>query len=417
MLSVELTARDVTLLPPRKRPYRVARGLYLHKTAPGYGSWLQFYFSPLLGRRVEMGFGGFPDISVPMAKAMALENRVAVAKKRCPLTERREAAAVRQAGWQATPKLTFRNVADYYLKAHETTWKNAKHAAQWPATLARYVYPVIGDLAVSAVDTGHIMQILEPIWHTKPETASRVRGRVETVLDYARARHWRIGENPARWKGHIDALLPAPTKVRPPGHHAALPWQELPALWQRLADKPEISAIALRFTLLTCVRTSEALKMLPAELDLLAATWTIPGPRTKSGRPFRVPLVKAALAELAAAEAIRTGLYVFSGARSGRPLSNMAMLELLRGMTQGATVHGTVRSGFRDWASEHAVPREVAEAALSHVVKDRTEAAYLRGDMLEPRRAVAQRWAQFLTTPPAAGKVVIPMRGRHQAEV
>lgn len=400
----EFTARQVADLPPGQ--HRVAPNLYLNAAAGG-GSWVLIYASPLTGRRREMGLGSYPDVTVPDAKAKALRHRVEIIDGRCPLAEKQAHRAARP----AVHALTFRAVADRYLAAHEAAWRHPKQAVQWTNSLATYAYPVMGELPIGRVTTAEVMLAIEPIWHTKPETASRVRGRIEAILDYATARHWRQGDNPARWRGHIAALLPSRDRVKPSEHFAAVPWRELPALWTTLRGKSEISAIALRFTLLTCVRTNEALGLTRAEIDFAAKVWTVPARRTKSEKEHRVPLSAAALAELDAAEAIRSNVWQFSGARVGRPLSNMAMLELLRGICPGTTVHGTVRSGFRDWAAEHGVPREVAEAALAHTVANKVEAAYLRNDLLEPRRAVMTRWAKYLATPAAAAEVVVvPMR-------
>jgi len=403
----ELSAKRVAALGPGR--HRVARNLYLLVGVRGSAvarSWVMIYRSPVTGKRRDMGLGSADIVTVARAKELALRHRLAILEGRDPLEEKRGQRRERPA------VLSFRQVADLYIAAHEVSWRNPKHRAQWSSTLETYAHPVLGDLAVNTVDTGAVMRVLDPIWHSKAETAGRVRGRIETVLDYATARHWRAGDNPARWKGDIENLLPKKSKVAPVEHHAAVPWRELPALWADLAGRDDISTLALRLTLLTGVRTNEALGACWNEIDPEAKLWKIPAERMKAAREFRVPLSVAATAVLGELAALRQGEHLFPGARTGRPLSNMAMLMVLRRLRgAGMTVHGTVRSGFRDWASEHGVAGEVAEACLAHTIENKVEAAYRRGDLLEPRRAVMERWARFLTAP-ASERAVVPMRGR-----
>jgi len=403
-MPADLSAKQVAALGPGR--HRVSKNLYL---AVGFGrngsgrSWVLLYNSPKTRLPVAMGLGSADLIGVARAKELALRYRLAILEGRDPLEERRAAQPVK------TAVLTFRQVAELYIGSHEASWRNAKHRQQWTNTLETYAHPILGDLAVEAVDTGAVMRVIEPIWHTKPETASRVRGRIESVVAYAAARHWRQGDNPARWRGHIENLLPKRARIRPIKHHAALSWQQLPALWAELAGHRDVSALALRLTLLTLLRTNEALGGQWSEIT--DGVWTVPGQRMKGGREFRVPLVGAAMDVLDELVALRQNNYLFPGARRDRPLSNMAMLEKLRGMRgHGITVHGTVRSGFRDWAGEHGIAREVAETCLAHVNKDKTEAAYLRGDLLVPRRAALERWARFLATASVGGHAVVPLR-------
>ncbi len=310
---------------------------------------------------------------------------------------------------------------------HRASWKNPVHARQWPATLESYVYPVLGALPVQAVDAGLVMQVLEPIWAAKPETASRVRGRIESILDYAAARGWRESENPARWRGHFDKLLPAPSKAKravrqttgPEEHHAALPYAEIAAFLAELRRQPGMAARALEFLILTAARTGEVIGARWEEFDLTAKVWTIPADRMKAGKEHRVPLSDAALAIVAELAKERRGDpgseagkgFVFAGGVAGRPLSNMAMLVLLRRMKRDdLTVHG-FRSTFRDWAAERTgFPAEVAEMALAHTVADAVERAYRRGDLFEKRRQLMDAWAMFCTTSPAAGGQVLPIR-------
>jgi len=296
---------------------------------------------------------------------------------------------------------TFEDVAADYIAANEAGWKNAKHAAQWTATLKAYVYPIMGKVAVRDVSTDLIVAVLQPLWTTKPETASRVRGRVESVLDFARVRGWRDGENPARWKGNLDHILPRRSKVRAVEHHAALPWREVGTFMVTLAGQKGMAALALRFAVLTAARTGEVLGARWGEIDLSSKLWTIPATRMKGGREHRVPLspaVMALLDELPRDD--HPGALVFPSSVVTRPLSNMAMTMALRRMNRGeVTVHG-FRSRFRDWVSEATGhPRELAEAALAHAVGDKVEAAYQRGDMLDKRRAMMAAWAEFCGAP------------------
>jgi integrase len=289
-------------------------------------------------------------------------------------------------------------------------WRNPKHAAQWPATLGTYAYPVFGDLPVGQVDTALVMKALEPIWNEKTETASRLRGRIEAVLGWATTSGYRSGDNPARWRGHLENLLAKKSKVAPVEHHAALSYAELPDFMTEMHQQEGIAAQALQFTILTAARTGEVIGATWPEIDFKQCLWTIAAQRMKARREHRVPLSEPALAILQAMNAVRSGKYVFPGNRSDRPLSNMAMAMLVRRMGRAdLTVHG-FRSTFSDWCAERtAFPAEVREMALAHVVGDKVEAAYRRGDLLKKRFQLAEAWARFCAAPPAAGEVV-PMR-------
>jgi integrase len=292
---------------------------------------------------------------------------------------------------------TFRHCATAFLDSHEAGWKNDKHRGQWAATLTTYADPLIGELSVASIETGHICKILEPIWTSKSETASRVRGRIERILDWAAARGYRSGDNPARWRGHLDKLLPPRGKVQRVRHHPALPWQEVPEFVTRLRANGSLSAKALEFTILTASRTGEVMNARWSEINAEAALWTVPAERMKSGREHRVPVSRRALALLTEIPRIKGNDFVFPGSQAKRPLSNMAMLQLLRGMKPKTelTVHG-FRSSFRDWAGEcTSHPREVIETALAHVIADKTEAAYRRGDALEKRRRLMADWCNY----------------------
>lgn len=304
-------------------------------------------------------------------------------------------------------------MAGLYIAANEAGWRNAKHRAQWVATLEAYAYPHMGDLPAGAVETAHVMAALEPIWREKPETASRLRGRIEAVLDYAKARGWREGENPARWRGHVANMLPARGKVAKVKHHAALPWREIGGFMATLRAGSGLAARALELAILTAARSGEVLNARWSEIDLEEAVWTVPAERMKAGREHRVPLSAPAVAllrELLPLRDAERGDWVFPGARPGRPLSNMALEMLLRRMKRSdLTAHG-FRSTFRDWCAEQtAFDRDTAEMALAHVVRDKVEAAYRRGDVFEKRRRLMDEWAAFCAKPPASGEVV-PIR-------
>jgi integrase len=287
-------------------------------------------------------------------------------------------------------------VAEAYIAAHEGGWRNEKHRQQWRNTLASYVYPVMGELPVADITTAHVLQILEPIWQEKPETASRVRGRIETVLDAAKAREYRKGENPARWRGHISQILPARSRLTR-GHHKAMSYNAIPEFVGKLRQREAVAALALEFVILTATRTSEALGASWSEVDIEKATWTIPGARMKAGKEHRVPLSPRAIEILEAAKPLGAE-WLFPSGR-GDPLSGMAMTMLLRRMKQDATVHG-FRSGFRDWSAEcTGYAHEVCEMALAHVIGNKAEAAYRRGDLFEKRRKLMEAWATYCATP------------------
>jgi integrase len=299
-----------------------------------------------------------------------------------------------------SPKaLTFRACTEQYIAAHGTSWRNAKHAAQWRTTVKTYAEPVIGSLPVQNVATEQVVKIIEPLWATKPETASRLRGRIEAVLDWATARGYRQGDNPAKWRGHLDKLLPARAKVRKVKHHAALPYKELPAFMASLRRQEGVSARALEFLILTAARTGEISGAWMDEIE--DEIWTIPAARMKAGTEHRVPLSAPALA---IAEKMRNGRkdgFLFPGGKVGKPLSNMAMLALLERMGRpDLTSHG-FRSTFRDWTAEcTGYPREVAEMALAHVIENKVEAAYRRGDLFEKRLLLMAEWATFCSVVP-----------------
>ena len=382
-------------------------GLWLQVRSPENRSWL--YRFTLAGRSRDMGLGHIDRVTLAEAREMAAAARRLVRQGIDPIRHRTEAKSERRA---ALVQATFRQTATLFIAAQAPGWRNAKHAAQWTATLEEYVYPHFGERPVNAILTADVLAALTPIWTTKPETASRVRGRIEAVLDYAKARAWRDGENPARWKGHTANMLAPRAKLAAVEHHPALPWQQMPTFMAELREQAGIAALALQFTILTAARTGEVIGATWGEVDLTAATWTVPAARMKGGREHRVPLPKPALAllrELASVGTDPAG-FVFPGGRIGAGLSGMAMTALLRRMGRSEiTVHG-FRSTFRDWCGEAAdYPRELAEAALSHALRDKVEAAYRRGDALEKRRAMMATWAEHCTRPPPAPGMEVPI--------
>jgi integrase len=373
-------------------------GLYLRVTPDGTKNWV-FRFM-LNGRPRWMGMGPVHTVSLAEARKRAAEHRLRRHDGIDPIEARRAERLQRRLDDART--VTFKKCAEAYIKAHSAGWRNAKHGGQWTATLATYAYPVIGDLPVQAIDTTIVVKVLEQIWTTKPETASRLRGRIEAVLDWAKVRGYRSSENPARWRGHLNKLLPARGKVRKVEHHAALPYAELPSFLVALREQEGIAARALEFAILTAARTGETIFARWEELDLLDKTWTIPAGRMKAGREHRVPLPARALAILEQMHAHHTGDdgFVFPGGNAGKPLSNMAFLMLLRRMKRDdLTAHG-FRATFKTWASERTgFQNEIVEAALAHVVGSKVEQAYRRGDMFEKRRRLMQQWATFCIGP------------------
>lgn len=372
--------------------YGDGAGLYLQVSASGSRSWI-FRFT-LDGKSREMGLGPYPDVSMARARERRDECRALLAEGQDPIEARQHRK--RAASASAARAVTFKAEAEAYIEAHRAGWKNAKHADQWSNTLETYAYPFIGKQLVSEIDTALVMKCLQPIWTTKTETASRLRGRIEAVLDYASAMKHRTGDNPARWRGHLDNLLAKPSKVAKTENHPALPYVRAGEFMKLLRAVAGTTARALEFIVLTATRTSEAINAEWSEIDLDAAVWTVPAARMKSKREHRVPLSGAALKVLKAQFEVRQGAHVFPGAKEGKPLSNMACLQLLDRMGFGDyTVHG-FRSSFRDWTAEQTnFPREVAEMALAHTIKDAVEAAYRRGDLYEKRTKLMQGWADY----------------------
>jgi integrase len=404
-----LNARQITALREHGR-YGDGHGLYLQITPSGAKSWLLRYERN--GRERWMGLGPLHTVGLKEARERARRARQQLLDGLDPLEMRRAERA--KAALDVTKAVTFREAATAYFDAHQAKWRNAKHRNQFISTLKEYVFPKLGKLAVADIDIGSILSVLEPIWPTKTETASRVRSRIEAILDWATVRRLRTGENPARWKGNLQHVLPARARLAKPQHHAALPYAEISTFMAALRIRDGVAARALEFTILTAARTGEVVGARWNEIDLPARTWTIPGGRMKAGREHRVALSDEAVDILKALPREDDNPFVFIGPRSGG-LSNMAMAAVLRRMDRiDITVHG-FRSTFRDWAAEStAFPNHVVEMALAHTVGNKVEAAYRRGDLMAKRQRLAADWAKFCFRP-AEGKATIaaiPIRSK-----
>jgi integrase len=415
-----LTALDVTRV---REPgmHLDGLGLYLQVVAaptaddPRHVSKSWIFRYALKGKPRKMGLGSVHDVSLAQARAKAADARKQAKDGIDPIDDRhaKRAAAAAEKAIAEAKAVTFDECRDRYIAAHEAAWCNAKHRQQWRNTLATYVTPAFGCVPVGEVTTAAVLKAIEPIWAKKPETASRVRGRIECILDWAKVSGLREGENPARWRGHLDHLLPPRSKVRKVTHHAALPYDEIGMFMAELRVREAIAARALEFTILTAARTGEVIGARWGEFDLARKLWTIPDERMKSGREHRVPLSAAALAVLKGLELVRENEsdFVFPGDRRVK-LSNMAMEMLLRRMNRNVTVHG-FRSSFRDWAAECTnFPREVSGKALAHSVGGKVEAAYRRGDLFEKRRRLMAQWADFCLKPPTKVLEFSKKRGR-----
>jgi integrase len=405
------------------------RGLRLcvrSKTAASWELRFQLNHVPRL-----MGLGSARVFTLAEARAPATAAKKQLTDKIDPLEQRRSERAARKATLAAAKAAaveakakskTFREAAETYIADHRKHWKNDKHAAQWPSSLARFAYPVIGDMRVADVDTTMVLKVLEQavpagrgdpagsLWNARRDTASRVRGRIETILNWSTIRGFRSGSNPAAWEGHLEHALADTGKVEV-AHHAAVPYEELPAFMAALAQRVGVAARALEFTILTAARTGEVIGATWDEIDLEKNVWTIPGERMKAGKRHTVPLSPAAVALLQSLPREGGNPHLFIGPR-GPGLSNMAMAQLMKRMDRSETVHG-FRSTFMDWAHDRtAFPAAVIDMALAHGVKDKTEKAYRRGDLIAKREALMDAWATYCNSPPVerSGKVV-PLKG------
>ena len=387
----ELSALELTRVQtPGHHAVGGVAGLYLYVNNAGARSWVM---RVLMGtKRRHMGLGGFPDVPLALAREKARKVRLDVESGVDPIVARKAAKGA-LASQQATEK-TFKQAAEAFIEAKSDTWKNAKHRAQWTSTLETYAYPHLGKLLVRDVGLEHVLKVLEPIWKSKNETASRIRGRIEKVLDWATVRKLREGENPARWKGHLEMLLAAPSKVQSVEHHRALPVRDMPTFFASLKAREGIAAKALAFAILCAARSGEVRGGTWQEIDLKNKVWIIPGVRMKAGQEHRVPLSKEALCILLVTPDDQRRDLIFPAPRGGQ-LSDMTLTAVMRRMQADAVPHG-FRSTFRDWVGELThFPRELAEQALAHTLESKVEAAYRRGDALEKRREIMQHWALY----------------------
>lgn len=368
-------------------------GLYLRVKETGTRSWLVRITTAGKRRDIGIGSAGINGLTLAQAREQARAMRSGLVIAISPRAAAKAAADAARA--DAARAITFAQFSDTFIDGREDSWRNAKHRQQWRNTLSTYAHPHIGHLAIADIDTSHIMSLLQPIWSLKPETASRIRGRIERILSAAKVLGLRTGDNPAAWRGHLDQLLPKATALAR-GHHAALPYADLPSFLADLRTRPAVSARALELLILTAARTSEITNARWTEIDLESAVWRIPADRMKAKRPHEIPLTPAALEVLQQMRPLGNGVFVFPSSRPARGMSNMAMAVLLRRMGQtGMTVHG-FRSTFREWAGETtAFPREVIEHALAHQLANKAEAAYQRGTLWPKRQALMEAWSDY----------------------
>lgn len=412
-----LNAKRITKLKRGRYKDPESRGLYLQISPTGTKSWLLYY--ELNGRVRYMGLGAYADFSLREARERARAARQKIADGIDPIDAKNAERAARSL--EAAKAITFEAAARQYYEQHEAKWKNRKAAAQFLSTLDDYVFPVFGKLAVADVDTGLVLKALErdhpkhpgkSLWMTVPVTANRVRSRIEAVLDWATVRRHRTGDNPARWRGHLDNVLPAPGQIQKVNHHAALPYGDVPAFVAALGEREGVAARALEFTILCAARTSEVIGATWGEFDFKAKVWTVPASRMKAAKEHRVPLSDPGVEILKSLPTEHGNDFVFIGPRASG-LSNMAMASVLKRMGRDdITVHG-FRSTFMDWAHERtAAPKTVIDMALAHTVGDKVEAAYRRGDLFKKRIRLMCDWAKYCASPAPAGEVVTLARRR-----
>lgn len=390
----ELSAIEVARLwRPGLHPVGGVAGLCMQVTPTKARTWI--LRATIAGKRRDMGLGGYPDVPLAAAREKARTARLQIDQGTDPILARREAKSELRAA--AAAAKTFAECAAGFVDAKSAGWRNAKHRQQVANTLEQYAYPVIGNVLVRDVQLAHILQILEPLWTTKTETATRVRSRLENVLDWAKARGYRNGENPARWRGHLDKLLPARNKVVRVKHHRALDVDLVPTFMISLRAKPGVGARAVEFLVLTASRSGEVRDCRWSEIDLQKREWTIPAERMKAGKEHRVPLSEAAVKLIKSMPRIDGTELVFPSTK-GTPLSDMTLTKVMRDMGVDAVPHG-MRSTFKDWASERtSYPNEVSEMALAHSIGDKVEAAYRRGELFKKRRHLMADWSRFCTS-------------------
>jgi integrase len=394
-IAKELTALAVSKLR-RTGLHAVggAAGLGLKVMPSGSRAWV--LRTVVAGKRREYGLGGFPTVTLASARERAKAMLDQLFEGIDPAETKKQSKSALAA--QRARAVNFKSLAEQYIAQHEASWKNAKHAAQWTSTLKAYAFPVCGHMVASDINTATVLRILEPLWLKKTETASRLRGRVEAVLDYAAAKGLREGPNPARWKGNLALTLPAKRKVSPVEHHPAIPVQDMPKFFKSLQQREGTAARALEFLILTAARSGEVRGAQWSEIDLNKKIWTVPAERMKAKREHRVPLSTQAITLLKSLESKNAGALIFPGSKPTAKLSDMALTVLMRRMEINAVPHG-LRSSFRDWVGEETGhPREVAEMALAHIVANATEGSYARGDLFEKRKLMMQDWATYLAS-------------------
>ena len=406
-------ARQINLLFDRgvksqkkQGKYADGNGLYLQVSKSGSKSWL-FRFM-MDGKSREMGLGSINTVPLAKARIKALECKKLLREGIDPISDRFDRLNKTKADNRDV--FTFKKCAEDYLKAHSASWGSLRHAEIWHSSIKRYADPVLGSMPVNIIERSHIMRVLDPIWREKTETAKKLRGRIESVLDWATVQDYRKGENPARWRGHLDKLLPKPSELHKVKHFAALPYPEINKFMDQLREREALSALALRLIILTSTRSGEVRGAIWSEFDLEKATWTIPAERMKAKKEHIIPLCKEALSIVQSLPRMAGNDLLFAGSRSGKPLSDVVFKKLMERMgIKGITTHG-FRSTFRDWAAEQtAFPREVIEAALAHQLKDKAEAAYFRSNLLDKRRELMNKWADYTMQPLAAGGKVISL--------
>lgn len=384
--------------------YNDGNGLYLQVSKSGSKSWLFRYM--LDNKSKEMGLGSIRTVPLGVARTEALECKKLLREGIDPIKERKERLA--RAKTANIDVLTFERCAEAYLEAHSASWKSVRHEKIWRSSLKRFAYPIIGNLPVNTIERGHIMQVLDPIWRVKTETAKRLRGRLENILDWATVQEFRKGENPARWRGHLDKLLPKPSELYKVKHFAALPYQEINSFMDKLRERDAQSALALRLIILTATRSGEVRKAVWSEFDLDKGIWVIPAERMKADKEHTIPLCKEAISIIQQLPRLAGCDYLFTSPKSGNPLSDVVFKQLMKRMgVSDITTHG-FRSTFRDWAAEQtSFPREVIENALAHQLKDKAEAAYFRSNLLDKRRELMNKWGDYTKLPSTQdGKII-----------
>lgn len=390
-IAKELRALDVSrLTKPGNHAVGGVVGLYLYVTPSQAKSWV--LRAVIAGKRRHMGLGSFPTVSLAQAREKARQAREQISTGVDPIAERQQLQSALRA--KQASEITFAQAAKAYIEAHQEGWKSAKHRAQWGNTLETYAFPVMGALLVHDVEQVHVLQVLEPIWKSKTETAKRVRGRIESVLDWATVRGYRHGENPAQWKGRLDKLLPPPARMQKVEHHKAVPVKEMPTFFADLRERNGVAARALQFAIYCAARSGEVRGATWDEINLNENIWTIPANRMKAGAEHRVPLSFQARGLLLSLPRFENCPYVFPSP-SGKQLSDMSLLAVMRRMQTDAVPHG-FRSTFRDWVGDMTdYPRELAEQALAHTLSNKVEAAYRRSDGFDKRRVLMSKWADF----------------------